>query len=395
MELPKKSPKKFLPPFRPDQIWIDRSVEAHPQTLRLIAQLRASHIDFVDSADVVQRPEDISEAKRQVILSKHRGKSLRPLHPFDHHESLFELALAKGNPFDLSYCPFQCAPQTIPQMDVDFEHAFAELASCLHTNADRSTRIVIGESSDGLAFDPLLGYAALLIPFFAEKVNATLEIKTRSVFIDHLLELKHRSRTTFCWYLNPASLIASEERGTPSLELRLEAAEKALTAGYRVRFTIDPIIPIKGDDAEIGQYIDLISHLFAAIDAKHIQGISLATLRYPRGLPEIARKRFPGTRIFSGECVPDGHTLHPPKFVREPFLRPIWLKLRERLEAQQIVLLNENNDLREKLDALLPVFELNSTPAVSSPLRVESAPLFPAAPTSPPQATLSFSAVDA
>ena len=53
-----------------------------------------------------------------------------------------------------------------------------------------------------------------------------LELKTKTTFIDTLLDLPHRRRTILSWSLNTERVIGSEERGTASLDVRLKAAAR-------------------------------------------------------------------------------------------------------------------------------------------------------------------------
>jgi spore photoproduct lyase len=75
--------------------------------------------------------------------------------------------------------------------------------------------------------------------------------------------------------LNPQPIIEQFEKGTASLESRLEAAKKLQEMGYEVRLRIDPIIPVK--DWPI-LYLELIESIFKGFNLKP-ERITLGSLR--------------------------------------------------------------------------------------------------------------------
>ncbi len=109
-------------------------------------------------------------------------------------------------------------------------------------------------------------------PLFAEKEKGILELKTKSSSVDSILPLKHRERTVLSWSLNPPRIIEDEERGTASLDERLEAARKCQAVGYPLGFHFDPIIFDKGWERE---YEKTIHSLFQFVDPKRVVWISL------------------------------------------------------------------------------------------------------------------------
>jgi spore photoproduct lyase len=149
--------------------------------------------------------------------------------------------------------------------------------------------------------DSVFPISPFLIPFFAQRNHAVLELKTKSAEVDHLLHLDHRRRTIISWSLNPPKIIEEEEKGTVSLENRITAAQKCQERGYPVGFHFDPIIFY--EEWEKG-YQETIVSLFEKIDSKEIIWISLGGFRYPPQLKAIVQQRFPNTNIFLGELFP-------------------------------------------------------------------------------------------
>jgi len=158
-----------------------------------------------------------------------------------------------------------------------------------------------GELSDSLALESIFPFSEFLIPFFAERHNGILELKTKSANVDPLLHLNHRGKTVVSWSLNPPKMIEREERRTAPLEGRIRAARKCQEKGYPLGFHFDPLLYHEGWEKE---YQETIHQLFKQIDPRRVVWVSLGGFRYPSDLKAIAQERFPKTEVFLGELFP-------------------------------------------------------------------------------------------
>ena len=131
--------------------------------------------------------------------------------------------LASNCPMDCSYCFLQDyladAPLLTAYTNVD--DALAEIDAVLRAHPERSFRIGTGELSDSLALDPITDLSRLLVPFFAARRNAVLELKTKTDCVEGLLELDPRGRVVVSWSVNAAAVIERDEPGTATLAERL------------------------------------------------------------------------------------------------------------------------------------------------------------------------------
>ena len=110
----------------------------------------------------------------------------------------------------------------------------------------RSTAFYLGKLQDSLALDPLTAYSTVLVPFFAEHPWARLTLLTKSAYVDHLLDLKHRGHSILSWSVNPPEVSTMFEENVPSIDERLEAMRRVAERGYPVRAIMMPIIPVDG-----------------------------------------------------------------------------------------------------------------------------------------------------
>jgi spore photoproduct lyase len=149
--------------------------------------------------------------------------------------------------------------------------------------------------------DEITEFSKIVVPFFAQQPNATLELKTKADTIENLLHLDHQGRTSVAWSVNAPRMIASEESKTATLDERLRAATRCQDAGYAIGFHFDPIFVYPDWEAEYRQVVD---RLFDAVSPQNISWISLGGFRFSPELKPIIRRRFPKSSIVAGEFVP-------------------------------------------------------------------------------------------
>jgi spore photoproduct lyase len=225
-------------------------------------------------------------------------------------------------PMDCAYCILQgYLNNPCLTLYPDFGKVFGEIEATLTSNPHRIFRFGTGELGDSLILDKIIGFAAEAVPFFAAQGNAVLELKTKSAEVEHLLSLDHGGKTVISWSLNPPQVIEQEEHGAASLDARLEAARLCADAGYPLGFHFDPLISYPGWEEDYRGVVDL---LFAKINPEHVMWVSLGALRLPPALKQVAERRFPHSRIFSGELVPgeDG---------KLRYIKPLRIKLYRRM----------------------------------------------------------------
>lgn len=291
--------------FVPDAVWIERSeLDSH------VAQTVVSRVDpgivrVVDDGSSVES-KSFSAGKRQLVLQRHRGSFLR--HCPAGTAGLvccnyLVVNLASNCPFDCSYCFLQEYLANNPTMKAftNVEDALEEIDVVLRAHPERSFRIGTGELADSLALDPLTSLSRRLVPFFAERSNALLELKTKTDCVDELLNLGPNGRVVVSWSVNAPQVIETEEVGTATLEERLMAAQRVERAGYKVGFHFDPLIEIEGWEEGYAKTVDQI---LAAVDSRSIAWISLGSLRLTPALRQSIRSRPGNSLILGSELVP-------------------------------------------------------------------------------------------
>ena len=182
----------------------------------------------------------------------------------------------------------------------NIDEMFDEIDKVLNKNQTNFFRVGTGEFSDSLALDDITEFSKIIVPFFSKYDNALLELKTKSININNLLDLEHKNRTVVSWSINPDKIIFEEESSSPLLDERLESARICASKGYRIGLHFDPIIYYQGWEND---YKAVVKKVFDFLSPDNIIWISLGSFRYVPELKSVIRDKFPKSKIIYGEHI--------------------------------------------------------------------------------------------
>jgi spore photoproduct lyase len=282
--------------FPIDQIWIDDEAEHAPLTREILGKLPNAAVfrgDLLrkEMMGLALEPDPMSRGKRILRLMKHKGAFVKPCPGTREYVccGLEILHIGQGCPMDCRYCALQVYfNRPVLETFVNVDDLFDDLDCYLTENA-RFHRICTGEFTDSLALDPLTGLAPRLVNFFSTRNNATLEIKTKTDFVEPLLSLNPNGKVILAFSVNAEDITLREERRAASLESRISAASRAGRSGYRLAFHFDPIIPMPGWEQA---YSKTVARIFAEVHSSAITWISMGVLRFVTELKDVVTARF-------------------------------------------------------------------------------------------------------
>lgn len=291
--------------FVPEEVWIERGEEESPAARTL--RERLPHVPVRVAEDLRGSEHgDFAAGKRRLVLRRHRGSFLQ--HCPAGTSGLIccnylVLNLTTNCPLDCSYCFLQEYLGNNPAVKAftNVDDALAEVDAVLRAHPQRQFRIGTGELGDSLALDPITGLSRQLVPFFAARSNAVLELKTKTDCVEELLGLDPNGHVVVSWSLNAPQIMSRDERGAASLEERIAAARRVQGAGYRLGFHFDPLIDFDGWEAG---YRSTVETVFSAVDVSAVAWVSLGGLRLTRGLADVIRSRGLAQHALGGELVP-------------------------------------------------------------------------------------------
>ncbi len=304
-----------------DTLYLHPGLEGHPRTTELIERIphrkleRLERMEELFQSMKLDPASAVARGKYNAALAPYPGRMVEgcPATPGMCCCRYRVINLITGCPIDCSYCILQgyLNRPTIfiyPELEKIFAEVDRELDSC----KDYPLRFGTGELSDSLALEPFTGFARPLLDFFRSRPQCWFEFKTKSTETESLLEaVPAPENIVVSWSLNPNAVIDSEERGAPSLESRLAAAQKIAGAGYRLGFHFDPIFHYRRWEED---YRTVVESIYRHVDPGQVAWISLGTLRYSPWLAGFIKRRFKNHRLLAGElfCVPpDGKYRYP------------------------------------------------------------------------------------
>lgn len=257
--------------------------------------------------------------------------------------------LGFGCPYDCSYCYLQQYsnfPGIILPANLD---DFFEKFDSFYKKINRPIRIGTGEFCDSLALDHITEYSKQLINFFRDK-PVFFELKTKSVNISNIMDIKGSPNIIISWSLNPQELIDSQEFGATSLKERLEAAQQVRKNGYSLAFHFDPVI-YSNDWQKL--YKAVIKQLYTSL-RPGFKWISIGSLRGTRKLKNASELRFPGKNIFYGELfLGQDKKLRYPKFIRKEIYSNMVKWIRAYDTKTPVYLCMEDTDCWQEMDKKL------------------------------------------
>jgi spore photoproduct lyase len=203
-------------------------------------------------------------------------------------------------------------------------------------SAERPKRFCTGEFTDSLLLDKQSGLAERLIKIFAESQGATLELKSKTDYIDHLLHLEHKGRTVFSFSVNSPIICANEEQGAAPLKSRLAAARRAAERGFPVGLHFDPLIIHPGWEEAYAETCHMIGENLRGAE---VAWISLGCFRYLPSLKAIMLAKHPDTSIYNGEFILGGDgKMRYPRPLRTRMYRHLLNELRTALPGSEAVI---------------------------------------------------------
>ncbi len=299
--------------MRIKRILVEKGAENYEMARRIISRLPGVPVTVIPDREALRptgrdRAAWLAEAKTTLLLAVQKGPFRRPCPGTKDYLccGYQVLQVSLNCPMDCSYCVLQ-EYINVPAITiyVNVEDLLAELEADWAAAPGRVWRLGTGEFGDSLALDELMGLNERLMPFFAGRSQAVLEIKTKWHGLEPLLPLGPNPQVVFAWSLNPPDIIRREEKFTASLEARLKAAAQAAAAGFRLAFHFDPLIFFPGWEEA---YRRTVEQLGALVPGAAIAWISLGGLRFLPPLRRLLNRRFPASTLAAQEMVraPDG-----------------------------------------------------------------------------------------
>ncbi len=228
-------------PFK--KILIEKGAESAPLTQRVLRALPDVPREWLEEEAVFQQTETISESKKTLFLTRFKGELIKPCPGTKDYICCGYRILHIGSncPVDCSYCILQAYfNQPFIRLFVNTEEILHKLKVFVDTHPEEIIRLGTGEFTDSLALDHLTGFSDILLQELSSYPQVLVELKTKTSGIHHLLQAAPLKNIIVSWSLNAMEIIRREERGSASLNERLEAAVVCQEKGYHLGISFRP-----------------------------------------------------------------------------------------------------------------------------------------------------------
>jgi len=340
--------------FQPSKIFIESAVKDEAFSKNVLRNLKGIPYEYIEDAEAFEREHKASgttltQGKKLLLLKKFKGQFIKPCPGIGDYVCCNYWIINTGYNCNLecSYCILQAYLNTpIMTLHANVSDLIGEIQEKSAT-IEGPIRIGTGEFSDSLSLDDITGLSKLLIPPFLEQKNIFLEMKTKSNFIQNLLKYDGQKRITISFSLSTENLQETEEHLTATIQERLDAARRLTENNYLVAFHFDPLIYYEGWQEG---YAETIKRVFETIPEKSIHMISMGSLRFLPHLKDVILKRFPKTKIMSGEFIKetDGKMRYFRK-IRESMYTEIRRLIKQYSERPNLYMCMENENVWEKI----------------------------------------------
>ncbi len=295
-----------------EKIYIDSRVAELPRTLQILNRLPGVPNFIVEhnpaTFDQIYKDtkDPYAQSKKAIYITQHNGPFLQNCPGMSSKYrccNYLTIDVAMNCDLECTYCVLQSFFKTsVLTIHVNLDDLFHQLNIFLAEHPLQNFRAGTGEYTDSLTLDHITEFSRELIPFFAQKSNIALELKTKTNNIQNLENLKHNRRTIISWSLNGTDASRKEEFKTSTIEERILAAKQCQAWGYPIAFHFDPMLYFPNWKEDYNRTFELLK--------KHIHGdiawISIGSLRLNQGLKNTIQNRFSkNSLLLDGELFPE------------------------------------------------------------------------------------------
>jgi len=262
------------------RIYVEQSLRDSPRLQEALDRVPALPVDWLAGKEEIP-PEHRNLRTLWICLPRGRTVTRCPGSRGQLCCSYLTVDLYLGCSLGCTYCIMQSYLNFSPvTVYLDTAASIDRLREIARRNPDRMLRVGTGEVGDSLFLDPVFRLSEDFVLALSGFPNLFFEMKTKTHFVDHLLDIPRKGNAVIGFSLNPPAVVAGCEGAASSLDQRLEAAERAAGSGYRLSFHFDPLMLFDGWREAYGELV----HRLRRFSPESIAWISLGTLRYP---PEL------------------------------------------------------------------------------------------------------------
>ena len=181
---------------------------------------------------------------------------------------------------------------------VNYEDFQNEIKKIVEQNPDdEEITFFSGYDCDSLALEAITGFVQEFLPFFQKHKRAVLELRTKSINVDELLNHEVIPNCVVAYSFTPENISQKLEHGVPPVTRRIQTMEKLAEKGWQVGIRLDPLIYHEGYQKN---YSELIQNIFHTIPVENIHSVSTGPMRFPEKMFYTIEQLYPDEHLFAG-----------------------------------------------------------------------------------------------
>lgn len=234
------------------------------------------------------------EGKKTLVVGIKKGMSFESCKPSAH----YQLPLLSGCIGQCQYCYLNTHMGDKPYMriNVNIDDILAKTQDYIDQRLPDITIFEGSATSDPIPVEPYSHSLHKTIEFFSRSTSGRFRFVTKFTDVDNLLSIDHQGHTEIRFTLNTDKVIQDYERGTPSLDKRLDTCMKVLQADYPMGFLIAPVFLYEGWNTD---YHNLLLDLKSRLPMHFSYPLTFEVIshRYTTRAKNVITEVFPDTTL--------------------------------------------------------------------------------------------------
>ena len=288
-----------------ETIYIESEIRSHPRTKSILNRFSNARIVECERFGEVFNPKKqnfrLQKKKPALIIArKHRNFILEAPEGFGiggrknyYFSHMFNCI------YDCRYCFLQGMYRSANYvLFVNYEDFQNEIKKIVEQNPDdEEITFFSGYDCDSLALEAITGFVQEFLPFFQKHKRAVLELRTKSINVDELLNHEVIPNCVVAYSFTPENISQKLEHGVPPVTRRIQTMEKLAEKGWQVGIRLDPLIYHEGYQKN---YSELIQNIFHTIPVENIHSVSTGPMRFPEKMFYTIEQLYPDEHLFAG-----------------------------------------------------------------------------------------------
>jgi len=303
-------------------IYIESEIAGHERTRRILARFPHAVQVQCDRYGEVFNPKSqsfrLQKRDPALILARKHGHLVMPT-PAGYGvggRRNFYFSHMLNCVYDCRYCFLQGMYRSAHHVVfVNYEDFTAAIQERLDEAPDEDAWFFSGYDCDSLAYEPVTGFVEHILPEFAKRPRAWLELRTKSTQVRALTRHEAVDNVVVAFSFTPQQVSDLLEHGVPPVDRRIDAMARLQRAGWRIGVRFDPLIY---NEAYREQYADLFQRIFSEVSGDAFHSITLGAFRLPPDYLKTMRRVYADEPLFSGPLQRNGGLMsYPPELEAE------------------------------------------------------------------------------